>query len=295
MKSSIKLWITSFAAVSLATAIVPRASAALLAYEGFDYTAGSSLVGQAGGIGFAAAWGASGGAATIQTPGMNYDSLVTGGNGLFVSGASGTVSIFRDLSFTRGTEGTTTWISMMHIRTGAQGGTFGPGGTPSYLRPVNLAFFEAGSERFAVGEGTRNQAGNMDDDVFGYLVGGSVGNANTRWTTAPIDQSNFALVRIDHGVGDVDTAYMWMNPALGSEPSILSADITTTGDFDFNRIRPFAGNPSAESGNIGAEGLIDEIRIGETFTDVTPVPEPSTWALIGLGLLLFFKFRRKQA
>jgi hypothetical protein len=218
------------------------------------------------------------------------------GGALFVDGAAGSVAIFRDFSFSRGTEGTTTWISMLHIRTGATGGAFGPGQTASYLRPVNLAFFEAGSERISLGEGTRNQTPENDQDVFGVLVGGSVANAGTRWTTTSIALTNFAVLRIDHGVGDVDTAYLWMNPGIGSEPSTATADATTTGDFDFNRVRPFAGNPSAQSGNIAAQGFLDEFRIGETFSDVTltPVPEPSTWALLGLGLLAFLKFRRKR-
>lgn len=227
---------------------------------------------------------------------MSYGGLINVGNALFVEGtAAGNVAIFRDFSFARGADSTTTWISMMHIRTGATGGALGPGGTPSYLRPVNLALFDAGTERFALGEGTRNQQPPNDQDFFGVIVSGSAANAATRWTTTPLAQTNFALVRIDHGVGDVDTLYLWMNASLDSEPSIATADATTTGNFGFNRIRPFAGNPSAEAGNIGAQGYLDEIRIGETFLDVTPVPEPSTWALVGLGLLAFLKFRRKRA
>jgi len=292
MNSSILFSIASVGFFSLATLFVPRSFGALLAYEGFDYATGSTLAGQAGGTGFLAPWGTSAGTATIQSPGMTYDSLVTSGNGLFVDGTPGTVSIFRDLSFSRGADGTTTWISMMHIRTGAEGGTFGPGGTPSYLRPVNLAFFEGGAERFALGEGTRNQAGNLDEDVFGTIIGGAVTHPDTRWTTTSLALENFAVMRIDHGV--TDTAYLWMNPALAFEPSIALADATiTTTNLNFNRIRPFAGNPSAQSGNIAAQGLIDEIRIGETFFDVAPVPEPSTWALLGLGLLAFLTLRRK--
>ena len=293
MKTSSLLPLGSAVVFSLMMVFAPRSSGALLAYEGFDYAPGA-LTGQAGGTGFSTAWGTTPGSAVIQSPGMSYDALANTGGALFVDGAAGSVAIFRDFSFSRGAEGTTTWISMLHIRTGATGGAFGPGQTVSYLRPVNLAFFEAGSERISLGEGTRNQLPENDQDVFGVLVGGSAANAATRWTTTPIAQTNLAVMRIDHGVGDVDTAYLWMNPGLGAEPSIATADATTTGDFDFNRVRPFAGNPSAQSGNIAAQGYLDEFRVGETFLDVTPVPEPSTWALLGLGLLAFLKFCRKQ-
>jgi hypothetical protein len=283
--------------MSLAVALFSgsNASAALLAYEGFDYTAGTSLSNYNGGFGFSSAWGASPGVAVIQS-GMSYDSLQVIGNGLYVEGTAGaspngSVAIFRDLSAARGTDGTTTWLSFLHVRTGAEGGTSGPGGTASYLRPVNLSLFEAGTERLALGEGTRNTG---DEDVWGLVVAGSTANAATRWTTDPLDLLSLAVVRIDHGIGNADTAYMWINPTLGPEPDIAVADATTTGNFGFNRLRPFAGNPSTASGNIGAQGLIDEIRIGETWMDVTPVPEPSTWALISLGGLVWLALQRKR-
>ena len=278
------------AAVSAAAVTGFEASGALAAYEGFDYAAGTSLVGQNGGTGFAGAWGTTGGAATIQSPGMTYDSLVTSGNGLFVDGSAGSVAIFRDLVSPRGADGTTTWISLTHVRTGPEGGTASPTGGPSYLRPVNLALFDAGTERFALGEGTRTTG---DEDVWGIVARGSVSNPATVWTDDTIEVDSFALLRIDHGVGDVDTAYLWINPSLLLEPSTLTADATTTTNFTFNRIRPFAGNPSGV--NPAAQGLIDEIRIGDTFFDVAPVPEPSTYALLGMGALAFaFGFRRRK-
>jgi len=102
-------------------------------------------------------------------------------------------------------------------------------------------------------------------------------------------------VRIDHGAGNADTAYMWINPSLSAEPDIATAQAQSLGNFTFNRIRPFAGNPNAASENIGAEGYFDEIRIGETWADVTaaPVPEPSTFAMLALGAL-FLGWRLKR-
>src|SRR5687767_7661237 len=130
MKTSCLLPLGSAVVLSLITLFAPRSFGALLAYEGFDYAPGA-LTGQAGGTGFSTAWGTTPGSAVIQSPGMGYDSLVNTGGALFVDGAAGSVAIFRDLSFSRGTEGTTTWISLLHIRTGATGGAFGPGQTAS--------------------------------------------------------------------------------------------------------------------------------------------------------------------
>ena len=83
------------------------------------------------------------------------------------------------------------------------------------------------------------------------------------------------MVRIDHISGaTLDNAYLFVNPLLGSEPSIANADTNSLGAFDFslNRIRPFAGGDrSASAGTPYAQLVIDEIRIGETFADVTPL------------------------
>jgi hypothetical protein len=282
--------------------VTSPASAALLAYEGFDYAPGT-LVGQNGGIGFSNAWGTTTGSAAVQAPGLGYGALATTGNKLFMDGAAGTVQTFRNITSQRGTDGTTTWISLITERTGQKGGTFGQGGAPSYLRPLNVSFYQLpiggtgnGSEIFAVGEGTRNQPPPaFDEDVLGFLVGGSVANAATRWTTAPVDNESFLLVRIDHGAANADTAYMWVNPDLSVEPTLGSAMATTTGNFNFNRVRPFAGNPSAEAGNIAAQGTVDELRIGDTWADVTPIPEPASFTLLGLSALLMTRRGRRNA
>jgi hypothetical protein len=279
----------------LAVSSPPNASAALLAYEGFDYSAGSSLAGQNGGFGFAGAWGTSAGIANISLPSLSAGGVLTTGGKLFLQGDStGNAAIFRELSAGRGDEGSTTWISLLGLRTGATSGTFGVDGAASLVRPVNFSLFQAGSEILAVGEGTRTSGISLPDtDTWGLVDRGGVNNAGTRWTTASLLVESFVLLRIDHGAGDVDNAYLWVNPSMDAEPTIDSAMATTTGNWNFNRVRPFAGNPNATSGNIGAEGYLDEFRLGTTWADVTPVPEPSTWALFGLGALALLLYRRR--
>jgi len=55
-----------------------------------------------------------------------------------------------------------------------------------------------------------------------------------------------------------------------------SLDTAGTTD-DLEQVRLFFTNQLAD-----ADKFVDEIRIGESFADVTPVPEPST---MGLGLM----------
>lgn len=281
------------AALALTTAA--PASAELLAYEGFNYSAGSSLVGLEGGVGFAGPWGTSGGSALIQDPTLAYAGLVTSGGRLFTGGdGTGSVSIFRDLAFSRGDEGTTTWVSFLGQATTELSANFGPDGAPTMVRGWNLALFSDGSEKLALGEGTRTSGATLPDtDVWGLVDRGGVNNVGTAWTDQPIDLLGFVVVRIDHGPENVDVAYLWINPALGPEPAIGTAQATATGDWGFNRIRPFAGNPNATSEQVGAQGYFDEIRIGTTWEAVA-VPEPSSMALLVLGGLALLRLRRKS-
>jgi hypothetical protein len=285
---------SALAALTLATPV----AAGLVVYEGFDYPTGSALAGQNGGTGFAGAWGSSAGLHQIQAPGLNYMGQPAVGGRLYLDATPGQVGIFRDFSAARGADGTTTWMSLISQRTGPTGGTFGPNSSASYLRPLNFALFEAGTERLALGEGTRNSGISLPDtDVWGLVVGGNVNNTATSWTTAPLANESLALVRIDHGVGNVDTAYMWINPDITAEPDIATAMAMATGNFGFNRIRPFAGNASAQSGNIAAQGYFDEFRVGDSWSAVI-VPEPAPMALmslVGMAGFWMWRVRRRQA
>ena len=67
------------------------------------------------------------------------------------------------------------------------------------------------------------------------------------------------------------------------EPLLTSADATLLGTQLGN------GNPwtriRIQQGTTGDNGTLDEIRIGQTWNDVTPmVPEPGTLVLLGVAL-----------
>lgn len=280
--------LTLGAALLAAAGTGPAASAGILVYEGFDYPVGSNLIGQNGGAGFSEAWrrrtGTSLGTSAIQAAGISYDSLATTGGQVFLEGTAGGGSIdpIRTLSATRGTDGTTTWISFLGERTGPTSGTFGPGGTPTYVRAWNVALFDPNGERLAVGDATWSAALGQDNDVWGLIQGGSASNPGTRWSNVSLADPSLVVVRIDHAAGATDKAYLWVNPSLATEPLTASAQATTTGDFTFNQIRLFAGNPNP----VGAQGIVDELRVGQTWFDVTPVPEPGEWSVVTGVLLL---------
>jgi autotransporter-associated beta strand protein len=241
---------------TLTSGVSPEPDAALIAAEIFDYPAGTQLSGLSGGSGFADAWANSGTAA---------GSVIQNGV-LTLNGAGGNAASFRTLANPRGADGTTTWLRITSQRTGPKDDPGrGPGGTQSWIRPLNFALFNGGSEVIGLGEGTR--AENTDDDVWGLIIGGNAGHPDTVWTNAPLGNLTTAVVRIDHRA-EGDTAWMWIDPASGAEPSTASAAATTTGNFGFNRIRPFAGAPG--SGGAAATGTIDDVFIAETWDALFP-------------------------
>jgi PEP-CTERM motif len=283
------------------------ASAAVLVSENFSYTDGT-LAGQNGGTGWAGPWG------NVVSPTANASgsNVITGGvlGSGDITGASTTTSqIFRDFSTEFGADGTTIWITLAMQRLGPQdtpGGApdgLGPdlnsGGT-SWIRPQNWALFDvtsitAQSERLSFGEGTRTTG---DADTFGMLVAGSSTNAATVWTTTSVSLLNTALVRINYGAGNVDTATIWMNAAPG-DPTLQTPSASTTGNFTFDRVRPFAGNRNNQTidgvsaSRAAAYGTFDDFAIAENWFDIHAVPEPASVSLAGLSGLFLLRRRRR--
>jgi hypothetical protein len=273
-------------------------------YEGFNYTAGSSLIDLNGGTGFVEAWQtnstpnnpAVGLGATIVAGSLNYtdtvgNKLVTSGGKLDVNGAFGTAQPTRYMSVTNGTDGTTVWMSYVGVR---QGQTTNSSAVPlnPYPRAANVAFYSNTTEMITIGNST-----SATNNTWALIPRGSL--TNIKPTTDSYSVPSLVVVRIDYKASGLDDAYIWVNPTLGVEPLIANADANSLGafSFDFNRMRPFAGNP-ASTGPSG-DMLVDEFRVGTAFLDVTPfvaIPEPSVTALLLTGLaLLGVEWKRRRS
>ncbi len=275
----------SFVTTLLFFSTAQHSPATLLSYEGFNYTAGTSIVGQNGGTGFSQAWqlNSSGGLYTNQASSLGYtdalgNRLVTVGGSLFLQGQkvdaanSSAAQPNRLLGYVRGTngaDGTTTWVSFLAVR---QGPTTNNPSVPDnpYPRSANLSLYNSApsnTEKLAMG----NTALTVSNVVTLLPIGNL---ANAKPSAVSFSRTNFIVVRIDHNAGATfDYAYLFVNPTLGSEPTTSSADTNSIGEFDFtfNRIRPFAGGDrSTSAGSPYAEIVLDEIRIGETYADVSP-------------------------
>lgn len=78
---------------------------------------------------------------------------------------------------------------------------------------------------------------------------------------------------------------LWQNPLLGSAPPATpNATISAGVNFQFNQIVLASGAPIS----------FGDIRIGTTWADVTPVPDPAPLALLGTAGMGFLLLRRRN-
>lgn len=94
--------------------------------------------------------------------------------------------------------------------------------------------------------------------------------------------------------GSNDRLQMWVNPTGEETASIVSSQVTTTGGGvgwaapGYVTIRNWA----MPAGN----GLMDDVKVGSSWGDVAPVPEPCTAMLLATGLigLLAYAWRKRK-
>jgi fibronectin type 3 domain-containing protein len=213
-----------------------------IVYDGFDYTAGEVLDGKDGGYGWPGTWlGIADGTVTIQSPGLEYDILKTAGNCVRFSPTNAhTSGQTRSLSATYGNQVTTLWAS-------------------SIMQVVN--------EETASGFGVQYAQGLSAGKGWGLTFWG-LGNAwgQNQVSTVSITNQAFMLVRMDLTTNTSDTAYLWVNPPLDSEPDVLNADVIKVTDPD-KRIN---FNAISFNGYQNIDVVLDEIRLGRTFREVAP-------------------------
>ena len=247
--------------------------ASLLAYEGFNYAAGSNLLSLNGGTGWNGGWvdvGGSGGG-TVRagnlTGGANapggYDARSTG-SGAFIANGN---SYGRMLDCSIGGPFGTNGMIDASGRIGANNTTL----YVSFLQQpgvVNNNFYE-----FQFHRDNLNDPGRMagvGNDIFG---GGNVnfrsevpaGGTSTFFQIGPGDTGvDFYVVRIDYLNGN-DNVYVYRNPTSNTEPGTPTLAVIGAGDMSFNGI-------SIAAYLNGCTLAQDEIRMGQTWSDVIGGP-----------------------
>jgi len=292
-------------------AIASSASAQVIVYDGINYPNagpfGMSIAGQSGGdsTGWGGPWASSTAGSKIATntvTGLFYGGLSVDGGAVQVGapqpgpGTSTAAVAQRLLPNTLGSLAAANngvlWLSFLIYNPVYPTNT---SGTSLFYRQSNLGFFSGatsgganGSEKADLGMDNTSATVPPVFAAWGGTVTGAAPNQSTVSAFSPDTQFVLMELVVDNTAA-VDTYYAWFNtdPSLfannANTPSISTASVTNSG-ADLSSVNALRFQAGGFNGNgTNAFFTVDEIRLGDSFMDVTPTPEPATMALFGIG------------
>lgn len=296
---------TCAATLVVLAALAPSpASAGLILYDGFDYTAPGALTGNTN-VDYSQNWHLSPtgtGAPTVTSGSLSYPGLPasTGNSVLHNRLQSGLARINIPGQPYTGTLYFSLIVRLNDIipgQTSALGSFLAGFNNGTGTDSTGLALDQVG--QLYIRKDPNNQATRVQ---FGAAKNN--GGTSTRvWGTpsfAPGD-TVFAVVAYTFGPGaGDDSVSFWLNPVPGTNPAATATtsvgdDVGSNAAFSERTanqdIRSFyVRNNSVQSGNL----QVDELRIGTTFASVTPIPEPASIALAALAGAAALVARRRK-
>lgn len=263
--------------------------------EQFDYTVGQSLVGQTGGTGLSGAWTTAAGTKITPTivSGLSFGSnLQTAGNAVQVNvlhsgGANGwddaTNNVARGVTTLPGAN----YFSSYLFNISNQGGAnnmlgVGSGATGTYSSGILATNY--GSDNGAIrNSGGDNGAGgaNFATGETYIAIGKYDATATSAWYLTLADFNSWVTIGSSNEANLATYAFNAGSRATsgGNGTNTFLGDLRIGGYF--------------EGGPLTTTIVFDEIRYGSTLASVTPIPEPSTYALLGFGLVALVFLRRR--
>jgi hypothetical protein len=269
-------------AVLILGAVPTAVAAQSVAYEGFNYSVGSGLNAQSGGAGWGNAWNTNASTFTVASGSVSnpQNTLATSGNRLDLAPTGSFTTAGRSLSTDlTGVNGGSVWLSFTITRTSTVSGGYGG------IVIGNDAGSSATTGRLFVGN-----PGSFDNWSLERAGGGVVSNSNFTVTQNP---TALLVVNIQFNPNGAETILLYVNRTPGgSAPGTPDASLT---NLDIN---PTPANPSVTDLGVWYQSSgyqIDEIRVGTSYADVTPVPEPAlVLAVAAGGVGLFTALRRRH-
>jgi hypothetical protein len=258
---------------------------------GTSYTTGANLAGQtdASGLSWYAAGSGGNPQPTVAAGDLSVSGLYSAGGGQSAAFGGNGTSARHNMSVPAGgvTAGTvyfsfamkltdlsalntsgTYWAGFNNVQ-GAQTSTPGTVVTRVQTRSAGAGY------NLGLQEGSQTTLGNLAWDSTVYMTANTIFLVGS-YTFGP-------------GTGD-DVSQLWINPDSSTFGAALapSATLTSSGGTDIARVASFVLYDRAVN---EPSGLIDDLRVGLSWADVTPaivVPEPATLALGALGLAVLF-------
>jgi hypothetical protein len=217
-----------------------------LAYESFDYNAADPLTSLTGGSGWWDAWYQDGATVATGSAGLTYTDGI--GNVLDAAGrcadttGTATTRSLRDLD---GGLKNDVWVSFLWQL------------PASNSKFEGVSFYRGTQQVFSVSNPSTTTSSRL------YLTNNLFANSGSDTQKGVFGTTHFIVVKLTKGggTGGADRAEVFIDPLLSGNPS--SPDSVINGaDFDFDRVRIAAQD--------GSPLLVDELRVGASFADVSP-------------------------
>lgn len=244
--------------------MVSHAGAALIAYEPFEYDpVGGDLLGRNGAVGFSGPWRAGGFNASIsnnydiEDDTMSFGQLLVTDRTIRTPAVGSIAGITRNLAAPLGQSDTTVYLSFLIQPEGTlHGGAFN-----GFL---GLVLESAGEPELYIGK----PGGGAIDRWVLENRGGSLQHASSVPTA--IGGTALLVVKAEYSAFGNDKFTLYVNPTPG-EPEPATGVVKNDANFGI-----------VDGLTIYSTGAmrIDELRVGQTFFDVTPIPEPGTFGLL---------------
>ncbi|OJU98316.1 MAG: hypothetical protein BGO12_02680 [Verrucomicrobia bacterium 61-8] len=293
------------------TAFTTSSQAALLVYEGFNYSAGLALNtitpnASTAGLDKTVAYAGNGAVNYVTGSGLTFGALTTSGGS--ISSAASVTAVgaaklslntyvgtlwssylvsFSSISNTAVGNGALTRVANDISNNGERFNSYADSRIPSGSPSTNIGIAYNAASNITVG----TTALSLDTTyilISKYTNVGSAVNAGTgTGTLYALSLSQFNSFLSAGG------AESWLNSAsIGTGASNVTGRVSSTNNANSTYL--FQSGGYAQFVNVNDGVTFDELRYGSTLADVTPVPEPGTLGLAALGVGTAFLLRRKN-